>query len=83
LVRNPDKKYMNLVRSSLDYLVTHTKYTCLTEQLNATKYLLESYNTPTLVSFLTEEVLHINNDFRPDLLGGDGRKIADREIFLD
>jgi len=39
--------------------------------------LLERYITPTLESFWTEEVLHNNNDFGPDFLGGDGSKIAD------
>ena len=45
--------------------------------------LLERYITPTLESFFTEEVLHNNIDFGPDLMGGDGSKIADPEIFLE
>ena len=45
--------------------------------------LLERYITPTLESFFTEEVLHNNIDFGPDLMEGDGSKIADPEIFLE
>jgi len=32
---------------------------------------------------LTEEVVHNNNNFRSDLLGGDESKIADPEIILE
>ena len=45
--------------------------------------LLEKYVTHTLESFLTEEVIQNDFDFGPDLLGGDGSKITDPEIFLE
>ena len=45
--------------------------------------LLEKYVTPTLESFLTEEVIQNDFDFGPDLLGGDGSKITDPETFLE
>ena len=45
--------------------------------------LLEKYVTPTLESCLTVEVIQNSFDFGPDLLGGDGSKITDPEIFLE
>ena len=44
---------------------------------------IEKYVTPTLDSFLTEEVIQNNIDFGPDLFGGDGSKITDPEIILE
>ena len=73
LVRNPVKK----IHGFNQELSGANKYNKL--HIN----LLERYITPTLESFFTEEVLHNNIDFGPDLMGGDGSKIADPEIFLE
>ena len=93
LVRNPVKKIhgFNQELSGLyvviDALPGNTYKIHMPDRAN--KYnklhinLLERYVTPTLESFFTEEVLHNNIDFGPDLMGGDGSKIADPEIFLE
>jgi len=93
LVRNPDKK-MQRFSQELSGLYAFTDalpgYTCkvhMPDRANKNSKLhinrLEMYITPTLESFLTEEVLHNDFDFGPDLLGGDGSKIADPAIFLE
>ena len=93
LVRNPDNKIHGFSQVlSGPYVVTdalpgNTYKIHMPDRSNKCNKLhislLEKYVTPTLESFLTEEVIQNNFDFGPDLLGGDGSKMSDPEIFLE
>ena len=93
LVRNPDNKIHGFSQVlSGPYVVTdalpgNTYKIHMPDRTNKCNKLhinlLEKYVTPTLESFLTEEVIQNDFDFGPDLLGGDGSKVTDTEIFLE
>jgi len=90
LVRNSDKKINGFCQElSGPYAVTdtppgNTYKIHMPDRANKYNKLHINLLLPlTLESSLTEEVLHNNNDFEPDLLGDDGSNIADQGIFLE